>query len=313
MFIKNKNKSLESNEQIALRVSRRCIYGNVFLTIFKLIAGILGHSAAMVSDAVHSLSDICGGAIVMIGVKLANKSSDENHPYGHERFECVAALVLAIILFATGAGIGWSSLDSIINRNIVALAMPGFIALIAAIASIIIKEGMYWYSRSAAKAINSTALMAQAWHHRSDALSSIGSFIGIFGARLGLSFLDPLAGIIISLLIIKVAVDIFRDAIGKMTDKACDDETNERIRNLILSNESVEGIDQLRTRLFGDKIYVDVEIQLNGAQTLHEAHDIAQVVHDAVEHGVPKIKHCMIHVNPATGQTYTENNATPGN
>ena len=304
-----KEKKQETGERIAIRVSRRCIYGNILLTAFKLFAGIFGQSAAMVSDAVHSLSDICGGAIVMIGVRLANKSPDEKHPYGHERFECVAAIVLSAILIATGAGIGWTSLGGIMNSNNVAIEAPGFIALIAAIASIIIKEGMYWYTRTAARKINSTALMAEAWHHRSDAFSSIGSFVGVFGARLGLPFLDPLAGIVISLLIIKVAIDIFRDAIGKMTDRACDEETTERIRELIMSHDSVEEIDKLQTRLFGDKIYVDVEIQLNGSQTLHEAHDIAQVVHDSVEQGIPKIKHCMIHVNPAAGSAYTENNA----
>ena len=296
----------ESSERVAMRVSRICIYGNVVLSAFKLFAGIYGQSAAMVSDSVHSLSDICGTVIVMVGVRLSNKHPDNEHPYGHERFECVAAIVLASILFATGAGIGWTSLGGILNSGTIALATPGVIALFAAAVSIIVKEAMYWYTRAAAKAINSTALMAEAWHHRSDALSSVGSFAGIFGARLGLPFLDPLAGIVISLLIIKAAIDIFRDAIGKMTDKACDEETTERIRELILSHESVEGIDQLKTRIFGDKIFVDVEILLNGAQSLHEAHDIAQVIHDAVERGIPKIKHCMIHVNPAAGSSYTE-------
>ena len=306
MLVRGKLKNSESNEQIAMRVSRQCIYGNVLLAAFKLFAGIYGRSAAMVSDSVHSFSDICGAAIVMIGVKLANKRSDDSHPYGHERFECVAAIVLAAILFATGAGIGWSSLESILKSRTTALEAPGFIALLAALASIIIKEAMYWYTRAAAKKVNSTALMAGAWHHRSDALSSVGSFAGILGARLGLPFLDPLAGVVISLLIMKTAIDIFRDAIGKMTDRACDDKTTERIRELILSHGSVEGIDQLKTRVFGDKIYVEAEIMLNGAQTLSEAHNIAHDVHDAVERGVPNIKHCMIHVNPDSGPVFIE-------
>ncbi|MCL2057916.1 MAG: cation diffusion facilitator family transporter [Oscillospiraceae bacterium] len=291
-------------ERIAMRVSRRCIFSNVALVAFKLFAGIVGQSAAMVSDAVHSLSDICGTAIVMIGVRLSNKRSDKQHQYGHERLECVAAILLAAILFATGAGIGWASLGGVLkgafNGGSGALAAPGIIALIAATVSIVTKEAMYWYVRGAAKTVNSTALMAEAWHHRSDAFSSIGSFVGILGARLGFPLLDPLAGIVISLLIIKAAIDIFREAVAKMTDRACDDETTEQIRSLIMGHESVEGIDQLKTRLFGNKIYVDVEILLNGAQSLHEAHDIAQDVHDSVERNIPHIKHCMIHVNPAT-------------
>ena len=288
-----------TNERLAMRVSRRCIYCNVALTLVKLFAGIFGRSAAMVSDSVHSLSDIFGTAIVMIGVRLSNKRSDKEHPYGHERFECVAAIVLAAVLFATGVGIGWAAVNGILNRNAAAIAVPGAIALAAAVLSIIIKEAMYWYTRAAAKSINSTALMAEAWHHRSDALSSVGSFAGILGARLGLPILDPLAGIVISLFIVKAAVDIFREAVGKMTDKACDDATTDRIRRLVLSQDSVVAIDRLMTRLFGDKIYVDVEISVNGAKTLHEAHGIAQAAHDAVERGVPNIKHCMIHVNPS--------------
>ena len=303
----------DADGRIALRVSRRCIYGNVLLAAFKLFAGIAGQSAAMVSDAVHSLSDICGTAIVMIGVRLSNKHSDEQHQYGHERFECVAAIVLAAILFATGAGIGWASfggvLDGAINGGESALAAPGMIALLAAAVSIAMKEAMYWYVRAAAKKIGSTALMAEAWHHRSDAFSSIGSFVGVLGARLGFPLLDPIAGIVICLLIIKVAVDIFREAVGKMTDKACDGETTEQIRSLILGHESVEGIDQLKTRLFGNKIYVDVEILLNGAQSLSEAHDIAQVIHDCVERSIPHVKHCMIHVNPGANAAPNESGA----
>lgn len=288
-----------SNERIAMRVSRRCIYGNVILAIAKLIAGIFGRSTAMISDSVHSFSDVFGTVIVMIGVKLANKRSDKDHPYGHERFECVAAIVLAAILFATGAAIGWAGVTGIVQSGEAALSAPGFIALAAAIISIVVKEGMYWYTRTAAKAINSTAMMAEAWHHRSDALSSIGSFVGILGARLGLPILDPIAGVVICIFILKAAIDIFREAVSKMTDRACDDETIGRIRSIVLSQESVLGIDRLMTRLFGDKIYVDIEISVNGGKTLNEAHSIAQVVHDAVERGIPNIKHCMIHVNPA--------------
>ena len=287
-----------SNEQIAMQVSRNSIIGNVILSAFKLFAGVFAHSAAMVSDSVHSLSDVFSTIIVMIGVKMANQKSDREHPYGHERFECVAAIVLAAILFATGIGIGWAGVQKTIAGNYGKAVVPGLLALVAAITSIIVKEVMYWYTRAAAKKTNSSALMADAWHHRSDAFSSIGSFFGIFGARLGFPILDPLASIVICLFILKAAFDIFRDAVGKMTDRACDEQTVAEMHEVILTQEEVEGIDQLKTRLFGDKIYVDVEIRVNGSFTLEAAHNRAQCVHDVIEEQFPKVKHCMVHVNP---------------
>ncbi len=301
----------KTNEQIAMRVSCNSIVGNVILTVFKLFAGVFAQSAAMISDAIHSLSDVFSTIIVMIGVKLANQKADKEHPYGHERFECVAAIVLAAVLFATGAGIGWSGVQKVMAGSYGGLAIPGLLALVAAVTSIIVKEAMYWYTRRAAKKIDSSALMADAWHHRSDALSSIGSFLGILGARLGFPILDPLACIVICLFILKAAVDIFRDAVGKMTDKACDEQTSAKMREIILSQESVEGIDRMKTRLFGDKIYVDVEIRADGSVTLEQAHDTAQCVHDEIEKQFPKVKHCMVHVNPVAVDALMDSSSFP--
>jgi len=292
----------KSNEQIAMSVSINTIIGNVILSAFKLFAGIYARSSAMISDSVHSLSDVLSTIIVMIGVKLANQKPDKEHPYGHERFESVAAIILAVILFVTGAGIGWVGVEKVLAGNYGGLAIPGLLALIAAIISIVVKEGMYWYTRNAAKKINSSVLMADAWHHRSDALSSIGSFVGIYGARLGFPILDPVTSIIICLFILKAAFDIFRDAVGKMTDKAADEKIEIKMREIILSEESVIGIDLLYTRLFGDKIYVDLEISVDGTKPLNEAHNIAQRVHDVIESEFPKVKHCTVHINPAANK-----------
>ncbi len=288
----------KTNEQIAMEVSRNSIAVNAVLSAFKLFAGITARSDAMVSDSIHSASDIFSTVIVMTGVRLANKESDKEHPYGHERFECVAAVALAAVLFATGTGIGWSAVQKIAAGSYGGLAMPGSLALVAALVSIVVKEAMYWYTYFPAKKLDSGALMADAWHHRSDALSSVGSFAGILGARMGFPVLDPLAGIIICLFILKAAANIFRDAAGKMTDRACDDETVAQMRRIILSQEAVEGVDRIRTRVFGDKIYVDVEISADGSATLEDAHETAQRVHDAIEEHFPKVKHCMVHVNP---------------
>ena len=186
-----KNKNLTINEEAIIRnLSLVSLLGNAALSGFKLFAGIFGHSGAMISDAIHSFSDVFTTLVAWIGVKVSKKAADADHPYGHERMECVAALVLGLILLATGIGIGKTGVENIISGRYEALPIPGTIALLAALISIIGKEMMYWYTRYYAKRINSAAFMADAWHHRSDAFSSIGSLIGIAGARLGFPVLD---------------------------------------------------------------------------------------------------------------------------
>lgn len=294
------NQTVETSEEkkIAMRVSAVSIIINLILSLFKLIAGIFAKSGAMISDAVHSASDVFSTFIVIIGVNVAGKKSDHEHQYGHERLECVASLILAVILAITGLGIGYAGLEKIMDRNYTALQIPGKLALVAAITSIVVKEWMYWYTRAAAKKINSGALMADAWHHRSDALSSIGAFVGIFGARMGFPVLDPIASVVICLFIEKAAYDIFKDSIDKMVDKSCTDAEAAKMRELILRQPGVAEIDELKTRLFGSKIYVDVEIAMDGAKSLMEAHTVAEQVHAELEKNFPEVKHCMVHVNP---------------
>ncbi len=301
---KNKTMTRKNNvtetdfQKVANRVSIIAIIGNVMLSVIKLLAGIIAHSNAMISDAIHSASDVFSTIVVIIGIKLASKESDKEHPYGHERLECVAAIVLAMVLFITGIGIGMEALKNILQGNYSDLQVPGILALIAAIVSIICKEGMYWYTRYYAKKIDSSALMADAWHHRSDAFSSIGALIGIGGARLGFPIMDSIASLVIFVFIAKAAFDIFKDAINKMVDHSCDEETEKQIYDCVLKNEYVMGIDLLQTRIFGNKIYVDLEIQADASCTLQEAHNIAEAVHDDIEQNFPKVKHIMVHVNP---------------
>lgn len=286
-------------QQIATRVSVVSIIANVILSLLKLMAGIIAQSGAMISDAVHSASDVFSTIIVIIGITISNKSSDKDHQYGHERLECVASVILAVILFLTGLSIGYTGVKKITSGHYEALAMPGMLALIAAVVSIVVKELMYQYTKRAAKQIRSDALMADAWHHRSDALSSIGAFIGIFGARLGYKVLDPIASVVICLFIAKAAYDIFKDSIDKMVDKSCDEETVLRIKDIVSSTEGVIAVDEVRTRLFGPKMYVDVEISCDGDMKLRDAHNIAENVHDRIEEQIGEVKHCMVHVNPA--------------
>ena len=287
----------ENMEKTAMKVSIISIIANVVLAAFKLVAGVFAHSGAMISDAIHSASDVFSTFVVMIGIKIASKEPDEEHPYGHERMECVAAIILATILCITGLGIGKNALSNI-TGNSGEMAVPGVLALIAAIVSIIVKEAMFWYTRHYAKKIDSGALMADAWHHRSDALSSIGAFIGIIFARMGYVMMDSIACLVICVFIVKAAYDIFKDAIDKMVDKSCSSEVEAGIRTIVMSVDGVKGIDSLSTRLFGNKMYVDIEIRADGEKTLNETHEIAEAVHDSIEAQFEKVKHIMVHVNP---------------
>ena len=296
---------MQDLQKVAVKVSVVTLIINALLVVFKLLAGILGNSYALISDAIHSASDVFSTVIVLIGVKIAAKKADKNHPFGHERFECVAAILLAAVLFATGAGVGYSGIKSIVTGEYKNFEVPGVIALVAAAVSIAVKEVMFWYTYSAAKKVNSSALKADAWHHRSDALSSIGSLVGVIGGLCGVKILDSIACIVICLFIFKAAIQIFLDAIKKMTDEACDEKTEEEIRSFITSFEGVKRLDSLLTRMFGNRIYVIAEIACDENLPLIDAHAIAETVHDGIEEKFPAVKHITIHVNP-----YSEENET---
>ncbi|MDE5942961.1 MAG: cation diffusion facilitator family transporter [Clostridia bacterium] len=285
-------------KKTAVKTSVITLIINFLLSAFKLAAGILGNSLAMISDAIHSASDVFSTLIVIIGVKAASKAADKNHPFGHERFECVAAIILSVLLLGTGVFIGYSGVSNIVTGAYKKFEMPTYLALSAAVISIVVKEVMFIYTMRAAKKCNSGALKADAWHHQSDALSSVGSLVGIAGAMLGVLILDSVASIVICLLIFKAAVEIFMDAIKKMTDQACDEKTENEIKEFILTCEGVKGLDRLMTRLFGNRIYVIAEISCESEIPLHEAHDVAERVHTGIEQNFPLVKHVTVHVNP---------------
>ena len=289
---------MDKQIKIAMEVSQKSLIANVILSAIKFAAGVVANSGAMISDAIHSASDVFSTIIVMIGVKLSAKAEDKDHPYGHERLECVAAIILAMLLLATGIFIGYDSVQKILSAETEELKIPGTLAVAAAVVSIIVKEIMFWYTRHFARLIHSEALMADAWHHHSDALSSVGALIGIVGARMGLPVLDPVAGLFICFFIAKAAFDIFREAIEKMVDHNCDEAFENALREKILSYSEVHSIDLMKTREFGNRIYVELEISVNGQLPLVEAHQIAEDIHDDIEKNFPSIKHIMIHLNP---------------
>lgn len=292
-------KTIINEARIIRNLSLVSIIGNTALSGFKIFAGIFGHSGAMISDAIHSFSDVLTTVIAYFGVKISKKAADKAHPYGHERMECVASLILGLILMITGLGVGKVGIQNIVSGHYETLAIPGVIALIAAIVSIIGKEAMYWYTRYNAGRINSAAFMADAWHHRSDAFSSVGSLIGIGGAKLGFPVMDSVASVVICLFILKVSYDILKDAISKMLDTSCGESYEAELWQFIEKQDNVVCVDVLRTRMFGNKVYIDSEIQVDGSKPLRESHAIADKVHDSVENNFPNIKHIMIHVNPA--------------
>lgn len=290
-------------EKTAIRISNVSILGNMALALLKLLAGIIGKSGAIISDAVHSFSDVFSSIVVIIGVKMAAKAEDEDHPYGHERMESVAAIILAVVLLVTGLFIGHVAIENLSSKNQPEHTIPGILALIAAAVSIVVKEAMYWYTRVYAIRIDSDALMADAWHHRSDALSSIGALIGIYGARMGLWWFDAAASLVICLFIVKAAYDIFINAVEKMIDHACSDKFQKELEEYILSQVENMRIRRLKTRQFGNRIYVELELMANGNMSLWDSNRISEKVHASIENAYPKIKHIGVKLLPDDDST----------
>lgn len=277
------------------KVSLITILLNIILCIFKVVAGILGKSNAMIADGIHTLSDVITTFMVILGLKISNKEKDKEHPYGHEKFEPIFAKLVSTLLFLTGIFIAYEGLKILRSGN---YSTPGRITLLAAFISVISKEFMYRYTINTAKKIGSISMEADAWHHRSDALSSIGTFLGIFGARAGFKILDPLTSIIVSFFIIKVAIEFYLKSVKKLVDTSADENIINKIKNETLKIHGVKNIHDLKTRMFGNKVYVDIEICVNSEMTVKEGHDIATKVHDNIESKIENIKHCMVHIEP---------------
>ena len=283
------------NYKLGVKTSWITIIVNIILAVFKIIAGIVGVSSAMIADGVHTLSDILTTFVVLLGLKISSKEADKGHPYGHEKYESVFAKLLSILLLLTGVFIGYESIKILISGEI---RTPKIIALIVAFLSIIVKEGMYWYTIKVAKKIKSISMEADAWHHRSDAFSSVGTFAGVLGARLGFPALDPIAGIIVSCFVIKVGIDLYIKSIKELVDESASEEIIETIKKKTESTEGVRGVKELKTRMFGNKIYVDIEIFVDSNITVEKGHEISEKVHDKLEKDIADIKHCMVHIEP---------------
>jgi cation diffusion facilitator family transporter len=284
-----------NNMKVGTKVSWITISINTILSIFKIYAGVIGRSNAMLADGVHTVTDVVTTYIVIIGLRMSSKEADEEHQYGHEKFEPVCAKVISFLLIITGFLIGYEGLKALFTGN---LKTPGLIALTAAFISILVKEAMYWYTIIAAKKIKSLAMEADAWHHRSDALSSIGTLLGILGARMGYGALDPIAAVIVCVFIIKIGIEYYIKATNQLVDLSADKVTVQSIKDIGKSIAGVKNVNSIKTRVFGNKIYVDMDITVEESLTVRQGHDIAEEVHDSIESQIDTVKHCMIHVEP---------------
>lgn len=278
---------------------------NLLLLVFKFVAGIVGNSAAMVADATHSLTDFVTDIIVIAFVRISSRPEDSDHDYGHGKYETLATAVIGLILLLVGAGLfynGASSVYSVLCGH--RLQSPGNIALWAAVASIVLKELLYHITRRVGLRLNSQALVANAWHHRSDALSSIGTFVGIGGAILlgdQWTILDPLAAVIVSFFIFKVSLQLIKPCIDELVEKSLPQETEDKILGIILSFPEVSSPHHLRTRQIGNIVAIEVHIRMDGSMSLNEAHDITTQIETALRAEYGMETHIGIHMEPAKG------------
>lgn len=275
---------------------------NLLLVVFKFVAGLLGSSSAMIADAVHSLSDFVTDIVVIVFVNISGKPEDEDHRYGHGKYETLATVIIALALFAVGVGIlvdGAKDVAAVVNGAV--LPAPSMIALIAAALSIVAKELLYRYTAHVGRKLDSQAVVANGWHHRSDAFSSIGVLVGIGGAMLlgeKWRVLDPLAAIVVSAFIIKVAVDLIKPCLDELLERSLPAEVEQEIEQIILSEEGVTSPHHLRTRRIGNRYAIEVHIRMDGNLTLSEAHRITTAVEQKLKSRYGSATHVGIHTEP---------------
>lgn len=275
---------------------------NFLLTVAKIIAGIVGHSTAMIADGIHSLSDFVTDVIVVVFVNISGKEKDKDHHYGHGKFETFATMLISFALFLVGGGILYTGAGKIIDSlKGEIIEKPGYIALYAALISIVFKEGLYWYTKIAGQKLNSQALVANAWHHRSDAFSSIGTALGISGAiLLGETWriLDPIAGIVVSFFILKVAWNIAKPSINELLDSSLPEATEKELEEIISGTKGVEFFHNLRTRKIGESISVEVHIKVDKNMTVELSHQIASEIEHTIRGKFGEHTHVIVHVEP---------------
>lgn len=269
---------------------------NLFLAVFKIVGGWIGHSSVVIADGIDSLSDLLTTSLAYIGVRISAKEADDEHPYGHERFEAILGKLLALFLFAVAMAVAVGAVEELRHPTV---AAPTLIAMLAAFVSIIGKILLSRYVVTQARKIKSSVYEADGKNYMNDVLSSVLSLSGAFLATRGWTIFQPLFSLFIAFNILRVAFELYRESISDLTDRAAAPDVIADLRHTILENHRVRAIDNLKTRMHGKKIYVDVEIAVEWSLTLLDAHHIAEEVHDAIEDNFSDVKHVMVHVNPA--------------
>ncbi len=292
----------DQRTETAKKVTWIGFYVNLVLMTFKIVAGFIGKSTAMIADGIHSLSDFITDVIVLIFIGISGKERDEDHQYGHGKYETFATLLISLALIIVGIGIFWSGLTKVIDTvNGKIIEQPGYLALAAAILSIIVKEILFRYTKKEGEKINNQAVIANGWHHRSDAFSSIGTALGIGGAIfLGEKWrvLDPVAGIIVSFFILKVAVELGMPSVHELLEKSLPKETEEEINRIIRSNPEILAFHNLKTRKIGNNSVIDVHIKLDPQTTFIRSHDIATDIENKLREKFGAKTITSIHTEP---------------
>lgn len=287
---------MENRYKESAKVTVLSITLNIILTVLKIVSGILGKSSAIIADGIHSASDILTSLGILIGNYFSKKPNDLEHPYGHERIETIVSFILSAVLIFVAIKIGFNGIISLLNPN--SIVTPTVLPLIISIVSVLIKEFQYRITINVAKKLNSPSLKADAWHHRSDALSSIAAFIGIGGAMFGIEILDPIASIIVALIVVKVGFDIFKGSFNDLIDRSIDESDIKDIKSLTLNFSEISSIKSFKSRRHGAFAYIDMTITLNKSLTLFEAHTIADDLEKEIISKFNYIKEINIHTEP---------------
>lgn len=286
-----------NREQVVRKVTWVGLFVNLFLSGLKFAAGVLGKSQALVADAIHSLTDLTTDAAVIAGSHYWERPPDDDHPYGHKRLETLVTAFIGIMLAAAGIGIGWKAVSTLHHK---AVSPPGWIAVLAALVSIICKEAIYRWTARTGKRLKSAALAANAWHHRTDALSSLPVLMAVAGARLfpSWSFLDRVGAVVVSIFIVHASLKIIWPAISELIDAGVPAETRKKIREIAHKNENVQQVHDIRTRYISTSIQVDLHIVVQGSLTVRQGHDIADDVKQRIIVEIPEIVDVVVHVDP---------------
>ncbi len=293
MNIKEEERIIKNNTLMTMII-------NAFLAVMKMLAGIFGKSSVLISDAVNSIGDIATNIVVYISAIFSRKERDKDHPYGHEKYDSIISIFLGVAIIITAFEVGREAVIKLYDFFVYGTAIdtPKWFALAAAALTILIKEFLFQKTKRDAKKAHSGALLAQAWDHRSDTIASFGAIVGITGVMLGASYLDPIASLLIAFFILRLGYRIVASGVGQVVDKSADPITEQTIKDIVVKYPEIQSLDVIKTRMFGMKIYVDLEISMDFQLSLEKSHSVAQRLHDEIEEAIPEVLHCMIHCNP---------------